>query len=125
VVTATAHGATLAELLRESAAVCARALDACVDARQTERPYFSALMLAAAGLERAADAHRGDPSREVSLLIASTLAEEAAAALREADDDTLREAADAAERAAYVCRAASMRSAASSSAASAGSPPRA
>jgi hypothetical protein len=122
---ATAHGTTLANVLRECAEVCTRTLEACVAARATDLPYFSPLMLAAAGLERATDAQPDDAMYEVSLLIASTLAEEAVSVLRAAADDGLRDAAAAAERAAYACRAASMRSVASSSAASAGSPPRA
>lgn len=128
---ATAHEMTLADSLRECAAVCSRALDACVAHGGRERPQLSALMLATAGLERAADTRPDDSGRELSLVIASTLAAEAAAVLRTADDAILREAADAAERAASLCRraygrrAASMRSAASTSAAFAGSPPRA
>lgn len=96
--------AVLADTLRECAGVCTRTLEACIAAGESERPYLSALMLAAAGLERAADTPAADPSRDLSLVIASTLAAEAAAVLRGAGDDHLSEAAGAAERAASLCR---------------------
>jgi len=98
----------LAEALQPSVRVCESTLEAYRnDAESSGASFLAAVVLALAGIERAIESSRGDPTHDAVLLIASTLCRQAADSIRahglEAD---LVRCAGACERAAQICEAA-------------------
>ena len=100
----------LAEALQPSVRVCETTLAVYRDEAESETgaSFFSAVVLALAGIERAVESgDNGDPTHDASLLIAASLCREAASSVRRhgLDADLLR-CADACDRAAHICEAA-------------------
>lgn len=73
---------------------------------QSGASFFTAVVLALAGMERAVESSYGDPTHDASLLIAASLCREAAGSIRRHGLDAgLLRCADACERAAHICEA--------------------
>ena len=98
-------GSSLAANLRECVSVCEHTLALYRESEETTgKSFFSAVMLAMAGIERVIDAEDAGQEREVSLMIAASLAREAAQTVRRHGlDEQLLRCADACVRAALLC----------------------
>lgn len=99
----------LADALQPSVRICEATLEAYRDDAESESgaSFFTAVVLALAGLDRAVESSFGDPTHDASLLIAASLCREAASGVRKHGlDASLLRCADACERAAHICEAA-------------------
>jgi len=98
----------LAAALQPPMHICQTTLEAYrEDAESSGASFYAGVVLALAGIERAIESSRGDPTHDASLLIAASLCRQAAGSMRAHDlDDDLLRCADACERAAQICEAA-------------------
>lgn len=99
----------LAEALQPSVRACESTLEMYRDDADSASgaAFFSAVVLALAGIERAIESNDGGPTHDASLLIAASLCHEAARSVRKHGlDARLLRCADACERAAHICEAA-------------------